>query len=143
MTTLYKKIVGRKAMPVQPERIHPFTVAMKEAREAKGYSYEMLAIKLKTRAKRDYLRKVEKGQFAVAMDIGLRICEVLNIPTYFCIDYILFVHMDRVHHSINKEYRAWAENMSLSAKQFVHSNEQSLAVHNKIVNGREMTWNDM
>lgn len=107
---------------------HPFCVAMKEQRLALGYSFRTLAQKLGT-SSRTYLAEVEEGKWVISVELGMYICQVLSIPSYFCIDYIKLGAMQRAERNLAKEYTNWIESAPKEVLDVIINTQGSQMVH--------------
>lgn len=87
-------------------RIHEFTHAIKRQRHAFGYSYQTVADKVGSCSK-SYIADIEKGKYAVSVELGLAICQLLEIDIELCMDYIATVEIDRIKKELQSGYQDW------------------------------------
>lgn len=87
---------------------HPFCERMKEARLEKGMSFRTLAEKIGT-GSRSYLSHIEQGRYSVSMEIGLAICQILDVPMHLCLDFIATKEVEKLQTQMQKEYEKWLE----------------------------------
>lgn len=107
---------------------HPFCVAMKEQRINMGLSYRALAEKIGT-ASRSYLKELEDGKWVVSVELGMCICQVLSIPTYFCMDYIKLGTFQRTEQMITKQYTEWIDSMPDNVLEDMLKTQGDIMVH--------------
>lgn len=107
---------------------HPFCVAMKEQRLALGYSFRTLALKVGT-SSRQYLAELEDGKWVMSVEMGMYLCQVLSIPTYFCIDYIKTGTIQRAEQAMTREYTMWIESAPEEVLNDLLQTEGSKMVH--------------
>lgn len=99
----------RRARPTNyKEREHPFCDAIRDKRQSLGLSYQALADKLGT-SSRSYLRDIELGKYAVSVEIGMLICQLLEIDIELCFDFITIVEIDRIRENVKQQYQEWIE----------------------------------
>ena len=113
---------------------HPFCVAMAEQRQRYGYSLQKLADRIGC-VSRSYLKDIESGRCNVSMDIGMMICQSLDIPVYFCLDYIKQFNSLRMEHKIRKEYQEWLDLVPHEVLDSMMQNSESLRYHNQMTEG--------
>lgn len=107
---------------------HPFVVRMKEQRAAKGYTLRALAQKSGT-SSRSYLSELERGSWVVSVELGLSICQVLDIPVHYVFDYIKQGTIQRMEDTFTKEYTKWAEYVPDEVKEQMLSTRECQLIH--------------
>lgn len=118
------------------ETVHPFNVAMMERRTALNLSYKNLADRIGG-CSRSYISDIEKGRYVVSVELGLAICQVLNIPVSFCIDYIKVKEAEKVQRSIEREYNKWVASVPTNVLNKMLESESSKELHVQLLEGSE------
>jgi DNA-binding XRE family transcriptional regulator len=91
------------------ERVLPFNSQMRTKRLQRDWSYKTLADKIGTSSK-SYIMDIEVGRYAVSVEIGFAICQLLDIPIEDCLDFIYTIEHERLTESIQKQCQEWYEN---------------------------------
>lgn len=108
-----KKGLLRKTR-IDGEIHHLFTQLIKSQRDKKGYSLRQLA--KATGVSHTYLSDIEKGKFAVSLDVGLAICEVLDIDIEVCIHYIYEIEHERLVKHIEEVCDEWYDKIPMEKR---------------------------
>ena len=125
-------VVKRK--PIEPTNLeHPFCEMMKQRREERGISLKSLSDMIGS-GSRSYLSHIEKGRYAVSVELGLAICQVLDIPIHLCIDYISEVEIKRIRENIQNSYVEWLTYVPHNVLDTMLQDEHSLELHQMLSN---------
>lgn len=114
-----------------PTYPHPFCEHMRYRRDELGISYKTLAEKVGS-SSGPYLSSIEQGKWVISIEIGLSICQILDIPIHLCIDYIAVREMERMKLHIQEKYVEWLELVPDNVLNKMLEDEESLEVHNRL-----------
>lgn len=113
---------------------HLFNQMMRERRKEKGWSCQSLADKIGSGSK-SYIMDIEKGKYAVSVELGLAICQVLEIPPHLCIDYISVLEIERIKRNIRQQYAEWVDYVPGDVFYKMLSDQESVAMHKLLLEG--------
>lgn len=126
-----------KPTAVDPHGIqHEFCDMMRLRRTEMDISLRTLSDRIGS-GSRSYLSDIEKGRYAVSVELGLAICQVLNIPVHLCMDYICCLEIHRIKTTMKKKYQEWEEYIPRNVLRDMLQDEQSLAMHELLMQPEE------
>lgn len=110
---------------------HPFCEEMRFKRDIMGISYRDLADRIGSNSG-SYMSFIEQGRNTASVEIGLAICQILDIPIHLCLDYIASNEMKRMQKYIKEKYIEWTEYVPDNVLDKMLEDEYSLLVHNRL-----------
>lgn len=126
-------MVAVKRKPLAGEEIyHPFGEMMAQRRKEMNISLQCLSDKIGS-GSRQYMRDIEKGKYAVSVELGLAICQILNIPMHLCLDFIASVEIRRIQKNIKDKYNDWVEYVPDNVLKEMTSDESSSLLHDRLI----------
>lgn len=115
---------------------HEFCDMMRQRRTEKNISLRNLADRIGS-GSRSYLSNIEKGIYAVSVELGLAICQVLDIPIHLCMDYISCIEIKRIKRTMKTQYQEWEKYIPRNVLRDMLQDEQSLALHELLMESEE------
>ncbi len=114
---------------------HAFCVMMSEKRIQKEMSLRYLCQKVGTTS-RSYMSEIEKGRYAPSFDVGLAICQALDIPVPIYIKYYKDYHEKKQQVIMEKQYTEWFETLpeEVAISLIELSPEESSQIHSVYYN---------
>lgn len=88
----------------------PFNMKMRQKRTELGWSYQTLADKIGS-GSRSYIAQIEEGKYAVSVEIGFAICQLLDIPIEDCTDFIYTIEHERIIEALQQQCQDWYESV--------------------------------
>lgn len=93
---------------------HEFVYQMQMKREEKKMSLSELSRRVGMSG--SYMKDIMNGKYAFSMEVGLLICQALDMDIDLLIDYIYTVEKERVHNYIVDTLQQWHESTPVAIR---------------------------